>query len=80
MLIVGAVIDQEIIKNEYEVAETLGYTANCIDSADVNKPGKPSTFNLSRRLLAIFNLINSSKVSGRLVDCGTSVTLIRADM
>ena len=39
---VGPSSEQEVIKEEGEVAEASGYTANCMSSADINKPGKPS--------------------------------------
>ena len=77
---VGRVSDQEVIEEEGDVAEVSGYTANCIWSADVKGQGKLSALHQSRKLLAVPGVINGLQCSNLLVDCGSPVTLIRADM
>ena len=80
MSTVGPASEQEIIEEEGEVAEALGYTANCISAADVNELGKPSSLHQSQKLLTVPGVINGLQCPGLLVDCGSPVTLIRADM
>ena len=60
-----------------ELAESSGYTGNGISSADVNGPDKPSALHQSRKLLAVFGVVNGLQCPGLLVDCGSPVTLIR---
>ena len=71
---------QEVIEEEGEVAEASGYTANCISSANVNGPAKQSALHQSRKLLAVPGVINGLDFPCLLVDCGSPVTLIRADL
>ena len=80
MSTVGFASEQEVIEEEGEVAETSGYTANCISAEDVNELGKPSSIHQNRKLLAIPKVINGFQFSGLLIDCLSLVTLIRANM
>ena len=77
---VGRVSDQEVIKEEGDVAKASGYTANCISSADVKGHEKLSALHQSRKFLSVPGVINSLQCPNLLVDCGSPVTLIRADM
>ena len=77
---VGRVSEKEVIEEEEDVAEASGYKANCILSANVKGHEKLSAFHQSRKLLAIPGVINGLQCPYLLVDCGSPVTLIRADI
>ena len=49
-------------------------------SADVSGPAKPSALHQSRKLLAVPGVIIGLQYPGLLVDCGSPVTQIRAEM
>ena len=68
------------MEEEGDVAEASGYTANCISSADVKGHKMLSALHQSRKLLAVSGVINRLQCPNLLVDCGSPVTLIRADM
>ena len=69
------------MEEEGDVAEASGYTANCISTAaDVKGHEKQSALHQTRKLLAVPGVINILQCSTLLVDCGSPVTLIRADM
>jgi hypothetical protein len=72
--------EHEVIEEEREVAEASAYTANCISSAEVKGPLTLSALHQSRKLLAVPGVINSLKCPALLVDCGSPVTLIQADL
>ena len=60
-------------------AETWGQTSNCISTVFVKSEIK-FPFYKSRKLCAVQGLINKVSVLSLLVDCGSPVTTIRADL
>ena len=60
-------------------AEAWGQTSNCINTVPVKSETK-SPFHRARKLCAVQGLINKVSVSSLLVDCGSPVTIIRADL
>ena len=60
-------------------AEAWGQTSNCISTVPVISETK-SPYYKSRKLCAVQGLINKVSVPSLLVDCGSPVTIIRADL
>jgi hypothetical protein len=73
----GEVIEED----DSETAEASGYTANCISYTSSGKSSTTQTgLHNTRKLLAVPGIVNGQSFKGLLVDCGSPVTLIRADM
>ena len=76
---VNSVQQQSRKQYSNDQAEAWGQTTNCINTVPVTSKTK-SQFYISRTLCAVHGLINKVSVPSRLVDCGSPVTTIRADL
>ena len=76
---VNAVEQQATGEYSGERGEAWGQTSNCINTVPVSKDAK-SPFHKSRKLCAVPGVINKVHVPSLLVDCGSPVTIIRADL
>ena len=76
---VNAVEQQATGEYSGDRAEAWGQTSNCISTVPLSNDAK-SPFHKSRKLCAVPGVINKAQVPSILVDCGSPVTIIRADL